>query len=327
MNIVYIAATLITIIGLKFVSPFLIYLILSVFLTILIYPAISFLEKKGVPILLGYVIVAVAVVLIFSGMFMIITSSLKEFLNNASLYQEKFSHLIDELNNYLKNYGLAFEISSLGGNIIPLIKTFLGKASSILSGFLVVFIGVSFMIFETKNFGKKVALITNNKETLKLFFTNTQKYFIIKTFTSALTGLFVALMLLYFKVPYAYLFGILAFVFNFIPVIGSIIAAIPGILIALITYDIKIALYVTIGYLIINNFISNVLEPKIMGDGLDLSPAVVFFSLLVWGWVFGIVGMFLAAPLTMTLKLALMSSEKTKWIAILLSNKVRSVNG
>jgi len=135
------------------------------------------------------------------------------------------------------------------------------------------------------------------------------------------------LMLLYFKVPYAYLFGILAFVFNFIPVIGSIIAAIPGIIIALITYDVKTAVYVSIGYLIINNFVSNVLEPKIMGDGLDLSPAVVFFSLLVWGWVFGIVGMFLAAPLTMTLKLALMSNEKTKWIALLLSNKIRSENG
>ena len=86
-----------------------------------------------------------------------------------------------------------------------------------------------------------------------------------------------------------------------------------------VTYDINTAIYVTIGYLIINNLISNVLEPKFLGDGLDLSPAVVFFSLLLWGWVFGIVGMFLAAPLTMTLKLALMSNQKTKWIALLLS--------
>jgi len=327
MNILYIAATIITIIGLKFLSPFLIYLILSLFLTILIYPAINFMEKRGVPIILGYTIVAVAVVLIFSGMFLILTSSLKEFLNNANMYQEKFSSILNEINRYANEYGFKFDFNSLGVNIIPFVKAFLSRAGSILSGFLVVFIGVSFMIFETKNFGKKIAIISNNKETLRLFFKNTQKYFIIKTFTSALTGGLVALMLLYFKVPYAYLFGILAFVFNFIPVIGSIIAAIPGIIIALITYDVKTAVYVSIGYLIINNFVSNVLEPKIMGDGLDLSPAVVFFSLLVWGWVFGIVGMFLAAPLTMTLKLALMSNEKTKWIALLLSNKIRSENG
>jgi len=327
MNILYIAATIITIIGLKFLSPFLIYLILSLFLTILIYPAISFFEKRGVPIIVGYLIVATFVVLVFSGMFLVLTSSLKEFLNNANMYQTKFVAILNEINRYSNEYGFKFDFSSFGVNIIPFVKAFLSKASGILSGFLVVFIGVSFMIFETKNFGKKVDLIAKNKETLTLFFSNTQKYFVIKTFTSALTGILVALMLLFFKVPYAYLFGILAFVFNFIPVIGSIIAAIPGIIIALITYDVKTAIYVSIGYLIINNFISNILEPKIMGDGLDLSPAVVFFSLLVWGWVFGIVGMFLAAPLTMTLKLALISNEKTKWLGILLSNKIRSVNG
>ncbi|WP_456489440.1 AI-2E family transporter [Caminibacter pacificus] len=325
MSVLYIAASIIIILGLKFLSPVLIYLILSLFLTVLIYPIIEFFEKRGFHILIAYSIVAVMVVLIFGGMFLVMTSSLKEFLNNAAFYQEKLGRMFSDVNNYLNTYGIKFDIASI--NIIPIIKSFLSKAGGIVSGFLVVFIGVSFMIFETKNFGKKLVYISKNKETFKLFFKNTQKYFIIKTFTSALTGVLIALILIVFKVPYAFLFGIMAFVFNFIPVIGSIIAAIPAVLIALITYDIKIALYVTIGYLIVNNLVSNVIEPKIMGDGLDLSPAVVFFSLLFWGWVFGIVGMFLAAPLTMTLKLALLSSEKTKWLGILLSNKIRRIDG
>ncbi|QCI28133.1 AI-2E family transporter [Caminibacter pacificus] len=325
MSVLYIAASIIIILGLKFLSPVLIYLILSLFLTVLIYPIIEFFEKRGFHILIVYSIVAVMVVLIFGGMFLVMTSSLKEFLNNAAFYQEKLGRMFSDVNNYLNTYGIKFDIASI--NIIPIIKSFLAKAGGIVSGFLVVFIGVSFMIFETKNFGKKLVYISKNKETFKLFFKNTQKYFIIKTFTSALTGVLIALILIVFKVPYAFLFGIMAFVFNFIPVIGSIIAAIPAVLIALITYDIKIALYVTIGYLIVNNLVSNVIEPKIMGDGLDLSPAVVFFSLLFWGWVFGIVGMFLAAPLTMTLKLALLSSEKTKWLGILLSNKIRRIDG
>jgi predicted PurR-regulated permease PerM len=320
MNILYIAASLITIIALKFLSPFLVYIILSLFLTILIYPIVAFFEKRGFSIIVGYLFAALLVIFIFIIMFMIINSSLKEFLNNAEFYQNKFTVLIGQINEHLKDFNLKIDSSIMGSvDLIPMIKTFLAKAGSLFSGFLVVFIGVSFMIFESKSFTKKINLISNNKDTVKLFFRNTQKYFVIKTFTSALTGIGVALMLLYFKVPYAYLFGILAFIFNFIPVVGSIVAAIPGILIALITYGIDTAVYVSIGYLIINNLISNVLEPKLMGDGLDLSPAVVFFSLLLWGWVFGIVGMFLAAPLTMTLKLALISNEKTKWLGLLLS--------
>jgi len=327
LNILYVAAIFIIFIGLKFLSPFLIYLILSLFLTILVYPAVAFFEKRGFPIIVGYLVVSLMVVGIFFVMFLILTTSLREFLDNVGFYQQRLLGLINSADDLLKKYEISLNLSALFSGIVPFIKLFLKKAGSILSGFLVIFIGVSFLIFETKNFGKKLNLLVKNKKPLEEFFKNTQKYFLIKTFTSALTGVSVTIMLLFFDIPYAYLFGIIAFIFNFIPVIGSIIAAIPAIIIALITYDLQTAIYVTIGYVVINNVISNVLEPKIMGDGLDLSPAVVFFSLLVWGWVFGIVGMFLAAPLTMTLKLALQSSEKTKNIALLLSNKIRSDNG
>jgi len=320
MYILYIAASVITIIGLKFLSPFLIYLILSLFLTLLIYPFISFLEKRGMPLIAGYIISALFVVLGFGIMFMVINSSLKEFLQNASFYQEKFLTALSDINKYLDKFDLKIEAGILNdGQIVSLIKTFLAKAGNVLKGFLVVFIGVSFMIFEAGNFNQKLSLITTDKKVFETFFKNTQKYFIIKTFTSLLTGFLVTLMLLYFKVPYAWLLGILAFIFNFIPVVGSIVAAIPGVLIAFITYDLNVFIYVSIGYLIINNVVSNVIEPKLMGEGLDLSPAVVFFSLLLWGWVFGIAGTFLAVPLTMTLKLAFMSYEKTKWLGILLS--------
>ncbi len=320
MNIIYIACAIFILIGLKFLSSFLVYLILSIFLTILIYPVVAFFEKRGFPIFVGYIFSAILVFIIFGSMLMIVDSSLKEFINNASFYHHKFNLAFEELNRYLKKFNLKIDFSIINSiDFVQIIKLFLAKASSLVSGFLVVFIGVSFMIFESKNFGKKIELITNNKEMLKIFFKNTQKYYLIKTLMSALTGLLVTIMLLYFNIPYAYLFGIMAFLFNYIPVIGSIVAAIPGIFMSFVTYDINTAIYVTIGYLIINNLISNVLEPKFLGDGLDLSPAVVFFSLLLWGWVFGIVGMFLAAPLTMTLKLALMSNQKTKWIALLLS--------
>jgi predicted PurR-regulated permease PerM len=257
---------------------------------------------------------------VFGVMFAIVNFSAKEFLQMAPLYKEKLIAIVKELNSLLSAYEIKIDLSMLESvDIIGVVKGVVAKAGGVLKGFLVVFIGVSFLLFEQKYLYNKLALLFP-KTDLNLFFTSTQKYFLIKTFTSFLTGLFIALMLFAFKVPYWAVFGILAFLFNFIPVIGSIIAAIPGILMALITYDIATALYVTFFYVVINISISNVLEPKLMGEGLDLSPAVVFFSLILWGWVFGAVGMFLAVPLTMTLKVALQSDERTKKWAILLSN-------
>jgi len=321
MGIIYIAATLISIIALKELSSILIYLILSIFLTILLYPLVNFFEKRGFPTIIGYLFSAVLVASLFFVVFSIFNNSLKEFLNNATFYQEKIIDTIKQANIYLEKYSFKIDLSLLSNiDFIGIIKTFFTKIGGLFTSFLIVFIGVSFMIFESKNFGDKIKIISNSSS-YEIFFKNIQKYFIIKTFTSILTGVLVTIMLLFFDIPYPFLFGILAFLFNYIPVIGSIIAAIPAVFITFVTYGLEIFTYITIGYVIINNVISNVLEPKLMGDGLDLSPAVVFFSLLLWGWVFGAVGMFLAAPLTMVLKLALLSNKKTKFLGILLSKK------
>ena len=118
------------------------------------------------------------------------------------------------------------------------------------------------------------------------------------------------------------LWGTLAFLLNYVPNIGSIIAAIPALLLALVQLGPGAVLWSAIGYLVVNNLVGNVIEPRFMGRGLGLSTLVVFLSLVFWGWVLGPVGMFLSVPLTMTLKIALDSSEETRWIAILLGPEV-----
>jgi predicted PurR-regulated permease PerM len=135
-----------------------------------------------------------------------------------------------------------------------------------------------------------------------------------------LTGIAITVALVSFEIQYAALWGFLGFLLNFIPVVGSLLAAIPAILLAIFYKDPMTVFWLVIIYVLINNLISNVLEPKIMGDGLGLSPAVIFFSLIFWGWVLGPVGMFLAVPLTMTLKIALDSNPQSRWLGILLSN-------
>ena len=314
------AAVLISIVALHYLAPIFIYVILSLFLTILFAPVMRFFERRKLPSLFGYFLSLSIFLVIFGAMFMVVNMSAREFLQNVGSYEEKFALLLDHLNLFLSGYDLKIDHSILKSfDLLGTIKMVVAKAGSILKGFLIVFIGVSFLLFEQRYFYDKLKLLAPTSD-LVGFFASTQKYFNIKTFTSFLTGFFVALTLLVFGLPYWAVLGIIAFLFNFIPVVGSIIAAIPGILLALITHDLQTALYVAFFYLMINIAISNVIEPKLMGDGLDLSPAVVFFSLVLWGWVFGAGGMFLAVPLTMTLKVALESDERTKKWVLLLSS-------
>jgi predicted PurR-regulated permease PerM len=136
--------------------------------------------------------------------------------------------------------------------------------------------------------------------------------------TSMVTGVAITIWLLIIGVDYPVLWGLVAFLLNFVPNIGSIIAAIPAVILALVINGTTIAILTAAGYVVVNVIIGNVIEPRVMGQGLGLRMLVVFVSLVFWGWVFGPIGMLLAVPLTMTLKIMLKSSEQTKAFALLL---------
>jgi AI-2 transport protein TqsA len=123
-------------------------------------------------------------------------------------------------------------------------------------------------------------------------------------------------------VDYPGMWGVFAFLFNYIPNIGSIIAAVPAVLLALVQLGPGAAAFVGLGFLIVNTVVGSVIEPKIMGQGIGLSALVVFLSLAFWGWVLGPVGMLLSVPLTMAAKIALGGRASTQWLSVLLgSNK------
>ena len=119
-------------------------------------------------------------------------------------------------------------------------------------------------------------------------------------------------------VDYPLLWGLVAFCLNFVPSIGSVIAAIPPVCLALIQSGLPSSVYTAIGYLVINSVLGNIVEPRLTGRGLGISTLVVFLSLVFWGWVLGPVGMFLSVPLTMIAKIALEGSRDTKWVGVLL---------
>jgi predicted PurR-regulated permease PerM len=135
---------------------------------------------------------------------------------------------------------------------------------------------------------------------------------------SILTGTLVALWLWILGIDNALFMGLLAFFLNYVPTIGSFIAAAPGIVLGLILLGPSMAAVTAIGYIVINVAVSNAIEPRFIGQSLGLSPLVIVVSLIFWGWLLGPVGMLLSVPLTMAVKVGLESGGATKPIAVLL---------
>jgi len=144
----------------------------------------------------------------------------------------------------------------------------------------------------------------------------------LKTWISLATGAVIATWLTLLGVEYPLLWGLLAFLLNYVPNIGSIIAAVPAIMMAFIQLGIGSALATAAGYLVVNIAVGSIIEPRVMGRGMGLSTLVVFLSLLFWGWALGPVGMVLSVPLTMILKIALESRDDTRWFAVLLGPEI-----
>jgi predicted PurR-regulated permease PerM len=141
---------------------------------------------------------------------------------------------------------------------------------------------------------------------------------VIKTLISLATGVLIGIWLFILGVDFPILWGFLAFLLNYVPNVGSTIAAIPAVLLAFIQLGLGRAVMATAGYMAVNFILDNVIETRLMGQRLGLSTLVVFLSLIFWGSLLGPVGMVLCIPLTMTLKFACENNRDTRWIAVLI---------
>jgi predicted PurR-regulated permease PerM len=204
-----------------------------------------------------------------------------------------------------------------------LLKSMIAEIGQWLSNATIILITVIFMLLEASRLPAKLRVALGQAGAMQShvddIVENIRRYMVIKTRTSFLTGGLVTVLVYALGLDYYLLWGLLAFMFNYVPNIGSIIAAVPAVVLALVDQGLGMAVGTAIGYLAINSFISYVIEPRFMGEGLGLSTLVVFLSLVFWGWVLGTVGMLLSAPLTMMVKIILQDFEDTRWIAVLLS--------
>lgn len=225
-------------------------------------------------------------------------------------------------------------ISSLEGTDFQSASSFVKRLGSSFFAFLGdavwVILFMIFMLAEQEGFPKKVVQAFGKEssiailETLNRINRSVQDYLGIKTLISFLTGVLVSLILLLFGVPFAVLWGVLAFLLNFIPNIGSMISVVPPVLITLFQFgSLPKTLAVFAVLIALQTVVGNFIEPKMMGKGLDLSPLVVLLALLFWGWMWGIPGMLLSVPLTAAIKIAFEQIDATRPVALMMAGKSR----
>ena len=322
-----VAAFIVIVAGMKAAAGLVVPFLLAAFIAIICAPALNWLQSKGLPIGIALAVVIAAVALFGSLIVSIIGGSIHSFTGQLPEYQKILQGYIEDLHGWLSKVGLTLYSDELKNAINPgKILQFMGgvfnSLGNLLTNGFLIFITVVFLLFEGSSFPTKMRMMASNADVqmqrLQAFLADVNKYMAIKTITSIATGIGVSLWLTILGVDFALLWGLLAFLLNYIPNIGSIIAAVPALLLALVSAGPATALWAAAGYMVINTVVGNVVEPRFLGNRLGLSTLVVFISLVFWGWVLGTVGMFLSVPLTMVLKLALEAREETRWIAILL---------
>lgn len=208
---------------------------------------------------------------------------------------------------------------------IKMMRDLLAQLGNILTKGFLIYLTTIFILLEASILpGKIKAAMQNNTDAfdnLAGVADDVKKYLAMKTAISLGTGILITVWLTILGVKYPVLWGLIAFLLNFVPNIGSIVAAIPACILAFLQLGAGPAALAALGYMLVNIVIGNLIEPRLMGERLGLSTLVVFLSLVFWGWVLGPIGMLLSIPLTMTVKIALQSHSETSKLAILLDSQ------
>jgi predicted PurR-regulated permease PerM len=312
--------------GMKAAESFLIPILMSAFLAAIAAPVVFWLRRKGVPSGLGVLVVVIGIMGILTILGTLVGTSLNQFTEQIPFYrqqlEDKLLSLIALLPADLFDIGSVRELVQKvdPGSVMNLTAGMLTGLSNVLTKFFLILLTVVFILLEASSLPRKLTLAfgESNLDRFGAFTESLRKYLALKTMVSLVTGTLAWAWVASLGVDYPLLWGLLAFLLNYIPSVGSIIAALPPILLAIVQFGLGRALAVAAGYAVINVLMGNIIEPRLMGRNLGLSPLVVFLSLLFWGFIFGPVGMLLSVPLTMTFKIGLETSEETQWLAILL---------
>lgn len=321
--VLILAAFVVLFAGIKLAADLLVPLFLAGFLAAVTAPLVLWLCDRGLPRGLAVTIALFLDVSALVGLGALIGTSLNAFYEHVPRYQEQLTLAVTDTTSWLTRWGVQQEAMSEVVNVssaMGLVGTLLKSIAGMLSNLVLVLLIVVFMLVEATGLRTKLSRVfPGDPSRLQRASRDITKYLLVKTGTSALTGILVGLWLAAWGVDLPILWGLLAFLLSYIPTLGAIVAGVPILLLSWLELGGGATLGVASGYLLINLAIGSFLEPRIFGRALGLSPLVVFLSMVFWGWMLGPVGALLSVPLTMIVKIAASNTEDLQWIAVLLA--------
>jgi len=331
--LVIMASLIIVLAGVKLASGILIPFLMSFFIAIICSPAVKLLIKFKFPRALAVLSVIVFIILCCFVLAGLLGSSVAEFKQNLPFYQEQINTQFAGVIDKLQQFGINIHIEKATlleyfspGKAMGMATNVLSSFSGMMANIFLILLTTIFMLFEAESIPKKVHMIYNDPSMrmrqIDKFLQAVHNYIAMKSLISLITALLVGAVLSLIGVDFVILWMLLAFLLNFIPNIGSLLAAIAPVLLAFVQLGFGHAVAVAGSYFVVNMVMGSVIEPRVMGRGMGLSTLVVFSSLIFWGWLLGSVGMLLSVPLTMIVKIALESSSSTLWVSALLEGDV-----
>ena len=316
--------------GARYASNILVPFLLALFIATILSSPINRLRQRGVPDWLAVSVMAFATVLVLALVFLLLGSSVSTFVEALPEYQVQLKALVEGWVSWLAGHGIEISGEAISSALDPgaavgFFARFLSGLGDTLSNLFLIVFTVIFMLADAGSLGEKVSAgHTAGKSQflsgLSSLAVSMNSYITTKAMLSLLTGVLISAGMWLLDVEFALLWGFLAFLLNFIPNIGSIIAAVPAVLLSLLEGDHLLTGMMITLYLLVNTLVGNMIEPRFMGQRLGLSTLAVFLSLVFWGWVFGPVGMLLSVPLTMVIKFIAEQQPGSAWFAVLIAS-------
>lgn len=303
---------------------------IAAIIALLASPLQNWLRHKRLPAMLAFLITVIAVIVVAAGLIGFMTLAFAQLIQALPRYYSRMGNLWEPVQPILTMMGVSeIDLATMsrivqpGPFVAPLTKVASGIIGSI-SDIVVMIMAVGFLLLEALYLPAKLERLAQLDRArwarFSRFGNDIKRYVYIMALIGGVTGALDLILFLVIGVDFALLWALLAFLLSFIPILGFWLALAPPLVLALFESGPLPALIVLIGYILVNSFAESIVKPKAMGDGLNLSPAVVFLSLVFWTIVLGPAGMILAVPFTMVVKqLILEADERNRWLAELLS--------
>jgi predicted PurR-regulated permease PerM len=314
-------------------------LVIALIISFILKPVITFFEKWHIPEWLSIVFVIFLTFVVFYFIGQVINSSIREFMSNIQQYEARFKTILDGIVALLNITGIQVtEGTSISDHprlsefiqslsIAEVITKILGSISAIISNTFLVLLYLLFLLIGRDKMIHKLDIAFKSevsgqmKNIVKSVTDQINKYIVTKTLISMFTGSLVYITLLLFGVEFAFIWGLIAFLLNYIPNIGSALATIFPVVFAIIQFDNFImVIWIAVILFAIQFLVGNVIEPKVVGSSVNISPVVVLFSLIFWGYVWGVIGMILAVPFAVIIKIILENISALKPLSVLMSD-------